>query len=375
LRSSFWSAFWPPCWDICWAGGGWRRAAVPVPGQVVTRSVLVSYWPLIALTLFGYLIQLGLFSMPSEQLMQRTPTGTAAILKFFGQLKNVSMALSALMYFRFRSRAFLLLFLANFALFLPGMVLEVKRTQILTVFFVIAAAYWLSIRKEVPKTLIVLVAPVLLLLALAVGQLRAVSGVSVDQNNQLVFDLPTVSEILAIDWAEVARGDDMDPSLATIELRNAIAYKEIIDRKQSFDLGAQFWNRLIQIYVPGSLVGADTKEALKIGTDLYDFDYASDEGYSRLVGSTLTGFLQAYADFWFLGAMIYLGSGFILGRLYRRAHAGMILQQVVYLSITIISLNILTHDSYRLLVFLPMQYAVAYVLVRSSFRAVQVVVP
>lgn len=333
----------------------------------VEVTTFVRYWPLIALTVFGFLVQVAIFSLPAGQIGQRMPTGPLAILKFFGHLKTVSLALSLLLYFQFRSRLLLILVISNLALFLPSIVLEFKRTQILTVGFVLVSTYWFSCRKEVPRLLLLSIAPLLMFVALGVSELRSISGLSVDSQNRVRVDLPTASDVLTIDWNAVLNRENARPEMRSVELQNAIAYRDVIDRRGSLTLGAQYWNRLVQLYVPGSIVGARTKQALKIGADLYSYEFLIGEDLSRIPGSTLTGFLQAYSDFSYMGWIVYFASGWILGRLYRKASSGLISQQVIYVSLAVMALSNFTHDSYRMLVYLPWLYVVSSVLCRLSF--------
>ena len=73
-------------------------------------------------------------------------------------------------------------------------------------------------------------------------------------------------------------------------------------------------------FVPAQLFGSEFKSSLEIPLNERQFsvDYESD----WVLGSTNTGMADAFASFWYFGALKFFVIAYLLGRIYRAAAAG-----------------------------------------------------
>ena len=107
----------------------------------------------------------------------------------------------------------------------------------------------------------------------------------------------------------------------TLELRDAVVLTGIVKEFKLHSFGVRILNRVIQHYVPGSLIGRELKESLKFATPQYS-DYENKmqikneyAGGDVKFYTAKTGFFDSYAEFSIFGVALY----FILGMVFRRA--------------------------------------------------------
>ncbi|MEO1392663.1 MAG: hypothetical protein AAFV90_07110 [Cyanobacteria bacterium J06634_5] len=90
-----------------------------------------------------------------------------------------------------------------------------------------------------------------------------------------------------------------------LELRNAAMLIEATDVNHSFGLGAGFWNSIVFQYVPGQLLGYEFKQSLQF-KDAAEANIINLYGTSFSSGSTVTGMGDSYAEFGFLGCLVFV---------------------------------------------------------------------
>ena len=128
------------------------------------------------------------------------------------------------------------------------------------------------------------------------------------------------------------------------EMRNAVLRIHAVDRSMAFDYGLFHWNTLVFNYVPAQLLGREFKESLII-----PFEEQVDSEYDPPTGSTETGMADAFASFWYFGALKFFLISYLLGRMYRTAAAGSLLFQLLYaLSLSSSMLTITHHTQFWL---------------------------
>jgi len=121
-----------------------------------------------------------------------------------------------------------------------------------------------------------------------------------------------------------------------------------VNRTGILDFGKGFYNSTIAQLVPRQLVGEEFKQSLFLKSSDEDIAYRTYR-WSIPYGSTPTGPSNAFAEFWFFGALIYYVLGFFSRWLWERAQAAGTEAQIWY---TIWAM-VIPESIYGALVILP----------------------
>lgn len=320
-------------------GTRWRR---PLP-LFLPEPRLVP--PVALITALAWTMTVLIEMQPAAQRAASQWSGPLTILHFFASVGVVSLMLSTALVLQRRSAATLTLFVLNAALYLPDILVYFRRADVFE--FVLALLLGLVFVRGaiVPRAILAAAAVAGFLFVHGVGELRALGGgYRLTEAGQLAPRLPRQAEIAAIDWAgALDHGARRDIS----EVRNAAVFLDTVELTASLSLGAQFWNRLVLSYVPGQIVGWEAKRGLLIGTDLTTLA-AAHLGHRRQTGTTWTGFVDPYRDFWYFGAAVFWATGFAMGRAMRLAARGSVTAYALYGSTLSLALHAITHFGYYL---------------------------
>jgi hypothetical protein len=272
-------------------------------------------------------------------------TGIITIVAFFASVSVVSMALSTAMILKTRSPATLVLFALNLSLYLPKILVYFRRADTFEFFLAILLGLLFVRGRTVPRTALVLGAVAGFFFVNGIGHLRALSGAyQLSGSGTIESRIPALSEIASIDWLAVADNKD---SIHRSEVMNAVVGLEAVAQYGRFTLGAQFWNRLVFAYIPGQLLGHDFKSSLMVGEDALEI--AREEFFFEAqTGTTSTGFVQPYQDFWFLGCVVWWLTGYVMGRLMTHALRGGLVAYVLYAATITNAVHVTTHFGYYL---------------------------
>src|SRR5690606_27260570 len=129
------------------------------------------------------------------------------------------------------------------------------------------------------------------------------------------------------------------------EMVNVVAGIDYIEGRGNYNYGVENWNNLVFVFVPAQLFGSDFKDSLYI-----DMPAFHDRGYQVAVGSTLTGMLDVFAAFWYIGALKFLILAFVMGRIYSAAMRGNTAMQVAYMLSAVPSILMITHYTNELVI-------------------------
>lgn len=343
-----------------------ERVGKSVSFTKISPHTSLSVKPLIALTAFGLAITLAILSLPADMLTSRMPTGIVTVLRFFSNTRAISLTLAVILYLYRPSGFAAALIAVNAMLYAPSILIQIKRNDIIECAVIALACLWFIRRRTVSPYIIVAGATAALILVSSVTQLRQISGFERNAVGDVEVNLPTLGEVSEIDFID---GAAVALESKYVEARNAANYIDYIKRNRIWSYGAQAWNRIINLYVPSQFVGSDTKQRLFLGYDLYDFEF-SEGFYSRPPGSTLTGFLQGFADFGYFGCLVYFIIAYFLGGLFARAMRGSLFSQIAYITLIIPMITSFTHDTYLVLTqsifYLPLCWIMVKTTVGSS---------
>lgn len=112
----------------------------------------------------------------------------------------------------------------------------------------------------------------------------------------------------------------------TSEIREAMNVFSAIRHDPRPGLGRRFSNSIVHGYLPGSLIGRGLKSKLKFRVDEYEECVARARSWGYLSSAAKqsfytakTGFVDSFAEFWYLGVILYLVMGRIFRGIYHRA--------------------------------------------------------
>ncbi len=236
-----------------------------------------------------------------------------------------------------------------------------RRQPLMTFLLSIGMSFFL-IKKYVPPRWIFLVfVPVAIFVIPLLGQLRGNFW-------GLLFsgDLHTAIDTSQTELAKVQKVD-------ILELRNAAMMIEAADLTHRLGWGTGFWNDLVLQYIPGQLVGFGVKKSLQIGArpDLYQV-----LGYKIHPGTTPTGLGDSYAEFSYLGCLLFGAIGQIFKTLWVSIYRSSMFSALLYIGLISPAMLAITHGVGRFLQEFIFQVGVMYLVsryakVESRYRQIE----
>ena len=272
-------------------------------------------------------------------------SGPVTIMQFFSKLTEIGLALGLLCWMRKKSTAAAAITLAASLVYVYLIVWLGRRGPMLEFALAIMILFWHVHRVTVP-------APIMVVLA----ALCSVFFYSIGAYRQLVIEQGlSLDTILQVDYLAgirtIVEGH-------TVELKNALYFMELVQRQFAVDFGASIWNRFIDLYVPGQIVGDDFKSALKF--DLM-VDVYTEFRYRAPPGSTFTGFSDSFGAFGYFGCVLFFAVARIMTYLWHRVRTGDDVAVVFYTLLISPSLHGITHQVSWFFSFIPL-YAIFFLI-------------
>jgi hypothetical protein len=226
-----------------------------------------------------------------------------------------------------------------------------RRQPLMTFFLSIGMSFFL-IKKYVPPRWIFLVfVPAAIVAIPLLGQLRGNFW-------GLLFsgDLQTAIDTSQTELSKLQK-------LNILELRNAAVMIEAADLTNRFGWGTGLWNDLVFQYVPGQIVGFGVKKSLQIAArpDLYQLF-----GYKVHPGTTWTGLGDSYAEFGYLGCLLFGAIGRIFKTLWVSIYHSSMFSALLYIGLISPAMVAITHGIGRFLQEFTFQVGVMYLVSRYA---------
>ncbi|MET4700345.1 hypothetical protein ABIE65_003385 [Constrictibacter sp. MBR-5] len=305
---------------------GWLAGSKPLQGLRWTFDEKRLLWLAAGLSLAGAFFFWKYSRLPDEVRLASMHSGISVIYIFFQKMLTFGLMVALVCFVRRPSRMAGAIVLFDMLLVADRIMVTGKRGELTEVVLGILLALWFQCRFTLPRVLLlagVLVATVGLNSA---EQYRNIS------KSTAGMDLSRVKEIDVIENFEtlVKEGGP--------EVRNAALRMHYISIGGVFDFGIFHWNLLIHDFVPGQLVGRGLKDSLYIIVE-----GQVDRQYAPVQGSTETGMSDAFASFWYLGAIKFFLVAYVLGRLYATANLGWYLPQLLYIFGVMPGMTAITH--------------------------------
>ena len=260
-------------------------------------------------------------------------------------------ALSFLIFLRTKSRVALILFLIATAIYLPILLVSVKREYIFDFAVIILGGLFLVKRFVPPRALLLACCLIGGFIVNKAGDLRGY----VHENDATLIGALTSTEVLSGQYS--ARGSKAAP-----EVSGAVTDIAIASDLGDYHPFVGIYNGMVSRYFPAFLFGRDAKNALTVKTD--EANPLSNRAQAN--GATRTGFSDTFTDFWYFGVLAFVSLGVFFGWLYSFAISGGLRDQYLFVSLLGGGLHAFTHGYQEfvcslpfmlLIIWLPFRYA------------------
>ncbi len=317
------------CAAMC--GFGWFAGSRPLKSMRWTFDEKRLLRLATVLSLAGAFFYFKFSRLPLEiQVNTVGMTGVATMYLFFGKMLIFGFAIAMLCIANRPSWMAIGIALFGSVFLVDRIVITGKRGEATEFALAILLAFWFQKRRALPR-------------------LAAIAGVAfgaVGMNSMHEYRMSTQQRD-GPDWTSVAHIDLVKNFEETIrtggeEMRNGIMRIYYTNESQEFDFGLAHWNVLVFNFVPGQWVGADFKASLL--ADLPD-RFVRTSGYEPSVGSTDTGMADAFASFWYFGALKFFFIAYVLARLYQTAMRGWLMPQILYIFGVTPGVHAITHHT------------------------------
>ena len=316
---------------------GWHRGVCSAPRKahpqiaeeyaVIPATVIVTFVAMFATMTIAVL--------PLEERSMNMPSGRMTILLFIANLKIISLILSLTIFIRSHSPFNAMLLSINILLYLPAILLYFRRAELIELVLAILLVVWFSCRRTPPRIVLLGGVAVVTIFVSAAGHLRTLA----QEEGHGEWRTLNFQQIAKIDYLSALPFVRTDSAQ---ELLNALNLIRLADSANYFTYGTELWNRLVFQFVPAQYVGEGFKNSLMFDT-AYKYLMQSQVNHFVATGSTYTGMGIGYVEFWFFGAIYFLVSAFILGRVWQSALRGNLWSQSYYVAGLVPALHAITH--------------------------------
>ena len=279
----------------------------------------------------------GLAFIKSRSLFQNEfdmSTGITVAFNFFVTLLRYGFIMALIHLLRSRSRYALVLVLLAALFYLDRIVFLGRRRDAVEFAFVLAGSVWFVLHKSVPRPVIIGGILVGTLVLYSTGAYRSIA---VSRSGER--DWSRLRDINIVDTFKNVTTEGSSETVAGIYLTAACA------DDMAFDFGLNHWNGLVFNYVPAQVFGSEFKESFYLPVPNVSEIAFRNYGYIKPTGSTVTGMMDCYGSFWYFGCLNFFLIAYIMRRLYRRAIAGNIIAQSIYLFMMTNALHTITHST------------------------------
>ncbi len=304
------------------------------------------FWVGAALCIAGFFFQWKLMSLSEEVLAETQWSGTAVKYLFLASVFNIGFLALWLMYLCQQKmlKVELLVFIVPSLLTIAkGAILGGRRALMMSLFSYIFVSLWFARRVSIPRWALVLGLVFGLALVTTIGSYRSIMKHHADLpiGERLEMALKA-----SLDDASNQREKGVSK---TLEFDNYLYGRQAHQEAGKYEFGVQHWNGLVFNFVPAQLVGADVKQGLMLPM-VYSWKLAFEKyNYVAGVGTTWTGYLDAFSSWGWLGFMKFWLIGWLMGILYRRAMWGSFLSMLLYIYLLGPAMHAISHGTQAVL--------------------------
>ncbi len=337
------------CMASLW--GGFEYAVKRVPSTKISWlgapfNPQKLYYAGAALCLFGFFFQWKLWSLPEEMLAQSQWTGATVKYLFLASVFKMGFIALWLLYLsqpRLVAPRLLIFIIPCMLLFFEAALFRGRRAGMMDLVSYLFVCLWFVRRISLPRWFLNLGLSLGLILINSVQTYRLIL-----MNKEMPLS-ERLSEAAGADYLETSKGKWQDSGP---EFKNYIYYRQIHADTGVYDFGIVHWNRFVSNYVPAQLIGKELKKKLKLTPTDLDIKLLVEERYGHTfkLGTTSTGFKDAFGSFGWFGGIKFLLIGLLMGTLYRHAMSGAFLGQLLYVYLLTKGMQCVSHGTNDILV-------------------------
>lgn len=295
------------------------------------------------LCMCGFFFQWKLAHLPEELTSMTQWTGPAVKYLFLSSIFVFGFLTLWLIYLN-QSRLVVprlwIFIIPSLLLLLQAAVLHGRRAAMMDLVSYLLVGLWFVRRVSLPRWFVIAGLTMGLALINAIGAYRAIMS----EKGSLSERLAAASKI------DFANESENVLKKSGLEFSNYIFYRQVYAEVGNFDWGLVHWNGLVANYVPAQIVGRSFKNSLMILLEDRTMEIArSKYGHPYGVGTTVTGYTDAFASFGWFGFVKFMVIGWIMGVLYRHAMQGSFLGQLLYVYSLSTAMHSVSHVTHTIL--------------------------
>jgi hypothetical protein len=314
---------------MCFLGYSWRSRPMEKLDWKFSDAKLMRVS--VFLVVVGAYFFFAISRLPEELTKISQWTGLPVAYLFFAQVLCYGFAIAFFQFARTGSKRALAIAGLASLFYLDRIFLAGRRGVTLEFVFIILLSLWFGRRFALPRP-VVLAGLLFGILALhSTGDYRAATSNEEDSKWEQLKNIALLGNLKQ----QLTKGGN--------ELENAAYLIAGTEETRRFDFGAFHWNTLVFNFVPAQLLGEEFKRSLMIQID--PVDTYEMYGYTPIPGVTITGMVDAFGSFWYLGCLKFFVIGLVLRRLYAGAMNGHFVAAMFYLIIITNALHCITHHT------------------------------
>ena len=265
--------------------------------------------------------------VPGELLIGVQVTGAPVIYLFFARFLTYGLGI-ALLCFAHRASVFSTAIIGfDLIFYLDRIIVSGSRAGAIELVMMVLLALWFHRGWIIPRGIMIAGIVAGTFFMASMGDYRMVTR----SHSAFVLD-----EILEIDFAQnfeetLSKGGE--------EIRNATLRIDDVNRRLVFDYGKFHWNKIVFNFVPAQIFGSAFKQSLELETPALARDY------NPSTGTTETGFSDAFASFWYFGAVKFLILAWFMRSIWETANSGAMLGQLLYIMSIIPAMHAISHQT------------------------------
>ncbi len=129
------------------------------------------------------------------------------------------------------------------------------------------------------------------------------------------------------------------------EILNAALIISATEKLLIFDFGVSIWNAFVFNYIPATFFGREFKQSLTIPFPDVAYEIY---GHVPIVGSTLTGYADAFQSFWYFGFVKFFLISYIMGKFFRASmYEDNVTAKIILTQLYAPSLLAITHTTHH----------------------------
>jgi hypothetical protein len=314
----------------------------------------------VVLCLIGYYFHWKLTSLPDEVLAQTQWSGLTVRYLFLASVFAVGFITLWLVYLsrrKWMAPRFLIFIVPGLLLLLESAVLAGRRAAMMNLIAYVLIGLWLVRRMVLPRWVLVCGLVAGMLLINSIGIYRSIMADKEEPLGNRIREAVSADYLVRSKVLLEEGGGDFD---------NYVYLRQVVAEDRRFDWGLAHWNGLVFNYVPAQIVGQELKRALMIPLQ-DDAKERTKERYGHRFGTggTVTGYMDAFASFGWMGWVKFAVIGWIMGVLYRHAMRDRFLGQLLYVYMFNAAMHAISHGTQTILVsqwvyFFVLGYPVLY---------------